>query len=1115
MATPLSVRNAGLPLGLAVLSAFGLASAPARPPEPTALPSGQVIERTLGAGEAQAFEVDLSAGAAWRISAEQRGIDVVLSLSDVEGRSRIAVDGPLDRWGVEEILWRPPSAGRYFVRVRSAAVGVAAGSFRLRVEELAETTEAERERVAAFVALSRAGEALGGDPAKGTPDLPAVLADLEEARRRFEAASDAPGAAEALASVAAVTRRLGRQKEAADLYAALAARWRELARADREVRALADLGLNLWDLGRLDEASSRLNEGLALARTLGDRFSEADLINDRSLVVHAGGGIRAALDGYRESLAMFERLGELGNRADVLNNLGYAHFQLGEPEPAEARYEEALAIRRAIGDRRGEAQSLNNLAVLYRGAGEIDRALAAYGEQREILRGLDDRRQQAAALNNLGVLYASLGEAERARLYLDQALDLRHVLEDRRGEIATLNNLGLLERDRGEPAAALDFHRRARELSASIADRRTEAISASLLGEALARMKRWSEATEAIEKALAIQGEIGDRPRRGLTLCQSGEIQIALGEPDKALPWLEEALALVRAAGDRANEARIETARARALSHLGRLDEARRAAEAAVDLVEGMRRELAPPELRASFLGTQAGAFEVAIDVLMRLDQERPGRGYGRLAFETSERARARSLLDLVERGGLGAGRDEKSAARRRDLDRELALKTGRRQQLLAVARPDLAQVKDLERGIERATAELDRLAAEEGARSPREATLRGAVPPSTAEIQALLGSDTVLLEFSLGTERSYLWRLGESAFDSFVLPPRETIEPAARALYAALSAPSRDGGAELARRQAELGAMLLGPLSGGLKAGRLAVVADGALAVVPFDLLAEPAGVPNGEPAPLLAEHEVVELPSAAVLVALRREAGRRPPAPKLGIVLADPVFGPNDSRLAVAEKRPAGSARQGAPALREAGSSLSRLRFSREEAEAIAAAAPRGAVRLELGFDASRDALLAPGLRDFRFIHLATHGVFDTARPELSGLALSGVDAAGRVRDGFFGLRDVYALDLAADLVVLSGCQTALGREIRGEGLLGLTRGFFYAGAPRVVASLWRVDDRATARLMARFYREMWEKGLPASAALRAAKRALAAEPRYRDPYSWGAFVFQGDWR
>jgi CHAT domain-containing protein len=166
-------------------------------------------------------------------------------------------------------------------------------------------------------------------------------------------------------------------------------------------------------------------------------------------------------------------------------------------------------------------------------------------------------------------------------------------------------------------------------------------------------------------------------------------------------------------------------------------------------------------------------------------------------------------------------------------------------------------------------------------------------------------------------------------------------------------------------------------------------------------------------------------------------------------------------------------------------------------------------------LDFAASREAVLSGELRGYRILHFATHTVADTRFPELSGLVLSQVDAGGRPRSGFVRLPDLYELDLAADLAVLSGCRTALGRELRGEGLMGLTRGFEAAGVPRVVGSLWRVEDRATAEIMTRFYRAMWHEGASPVAALRTAQRAVRRDPRYRDPHFWAGFVYQGDWR
>ncbi len=192
-----------------------------------------------------------------------------------------------------------------------------------------------------------------------------------------------------------------------------------------------------------------------------------------------------------------------------------------------------------------------------------------------------------------------------------------------------------------------------------------------------------------------------------------------------------------------------------------------------------------------------------------------------------------------------------------------------------------------------------------------------------------------------------------------------------------------------------------------------------------------------------------------------------------------------------------------------------LRRLLFSRDEAEAILTVAPQSLGLKALDFQANRRLAMSDELSQYRVIHFATHGLLDSKHPELSGLVLSLVDEAGRPQDGFLRLHEIYNLRLNADLVVLSACQTGLGKEVRGEGLIGLTRGFMYAGAPRVIASLWQVDDAATAELMKRFYRVMIQEKLPPAAALRAAQIAMMKKKHWQSPYYWGAFVLQGEWR
>jgi len=280
----------------------------------------------------------------------------------------------------------------------------------------------------------------------------------------------------------------------------------------------------------------------------------------------------------------------------------------------------------------------------------------------------------------------------------------------------------------------------------------------------------------------------------------------------------------------------------------------------------------------------------------------------------------------------------------------------------------------------------------------------------------------------------------------------------------------------------------------------------------------------------PLIADHEIVSLPSASSLAALRRELAGRAPAPKTVAVIADPVFEESDERIKKnggnvstpndkqAERGGAGqevfrSALEVSAA--DAQQRLQRLIFSRREADEITALTRAGMSFKALDFKANRATALGPDLSSYRIIHFATHGLLNSLHPELSGVVLSLVDEDGRAQDGFLRLHDIYNMKLGADLVVLSACKTGLGKDIKGEGLVGLTRGFLYAGAPRVVASLWKVDDRATAELMKLFYQRMLRDGLRPAAALRRAQIDIQKQPRWAAPYYWAGFTLQGEWK
>jgi CHAT domain-containing protein len=260
------------------------------------------------------------------------------------------------------------------------------------------------------------------------------------------------------------------------------------------------------------------------------------------------------------------------------------------------------------------------------------------------------------------------------------------------------------------------------------------------------------------------------------------------------------------------------------------------------------------------------------------------------------------------------------------------------------------------------------------------------------------------------------------------------------------------------------------------------------------------------------------VHLPSASTLAVLRRDTQARPQAPRLIALLADPVFDAADPRVNARRKvSPAAlESTELQHFAKDAGVlTFERLRSSRDEAEAVARLAGPSASLVAVDFDASKDTATSPDLSQYRIVHFATHGLVNSNHPELSGLVFSMVDRNGKPRNGFLSASEIFNLKLGADLVVLSACQTALGKQVRGEGLIGLTRGFMYAGSPRVLASLWRVPDQGTSELMKQFYAGMLTRKMTPAAALRAAQLLMKNDRRWAAPYNWAGFVLQGEWK
>jgi CHAT domain-containing protein/Tfp pilus assembly protein PilF len=1045
-------------------------------------------EVELAGGESHAYQVEVEAGRPLLIDVEQQGIDVVVAATAPGGRPLPAVDNPNGRRGPEILVLRPDPPGVYAVEVRAPSRFVPAGRYRIHREALTEPS-----LLAAYSLLAEAAQSYHLGTGEGRRS---AAGKLEEALAAWKTLGRVPEEAESLAFLAAVHRALGEPRAALDLFRQAAERRLSLGDAAGRADALVGAGLASWELGDTAAALAAFDAALPLYQAAGDRSSEAAARNNVCLVHLAAGALRTALPCFEQAVAAFAALGDRGREATARNNLGGVYDGLGEPLAARESYARALAFFRVAGDVRGESQALNNVAGIDSSLGEPEQALAAYREALALFQKTGDRLREGKALNNLGCLYLGLGNPERARSYLEQALDLNRKVGDRRGEAATLNNLGVVLARLGDPPRSLALHGEALKIAVALGDPATESAALELMSEVQLAQGDRRAALASLEQALPVARAMGDRGREGLILERRGRTLAAAGETAAALESLSQALVLHRAVLDPVGQietlheiATLEHRQGSDGSAWARIDEA-------LGLLESFRDRVPDPTLRSTFLAARQGVFELAVELRM-------SGGFVRQALEMSERARARSLIDLLGEAGaqVRQGVDPALQRQEREVLQRFGSKALHETRLLSGAHSaeDEARARQELEGLR---AEADRIEAEIRRKSPRYAALQRPAPLDAAAVQALLDADTLLLEISLGEARSFLWRVSATEVTAVELPGRAVLEAQAEEVCRRLRQPgARDGDPAAA----ELARLVLGPLAGTLGNHRLVLVADGALQLVPWAALPDP----DAPSDPLLIRHEILSLPSASVLAVQRCELAERPPAPQALAVLADPVFDRRDSRVPLSAE-PADSERGAA-----AGDPpFSRLPATRREAMAIASLVPAGQLLQALDFQASRETAEAPEIARFRIVHFATHGVLDTSAPELSGLVLSLVGADGRPRDGFLGLGDIYNLRLGADLVVLSGCETALGQQVRGEGLVGLTQGFFYAGARRVVASLWRVEDRSTEALMVRFYRGLLVEGLPPAAALRKAQLEIRRTPRWQEPYHWAPFILEGDW-
>ena len=881
--------------------------------------------------------------------------------------------------------------------------------------------------------------------------------------------------------------------------------------------------------GKNDLAQQQLTQALELFKqhdaNLSDVAANAygEALTNLAEVSYAMGDFVNAREQLKSALEVFRNDPKGEAKAHLFN--GYITGSIGDAEKAVAEINLALELYRKANDKIGEGIALSTLGLSYSLKRDVTRATELHNQGIDIFRAVGDRYDEAVAINSLGQAYEGINDYALAISQYEQSLQLFEEIGSPDGMSVATFKLGRVHNLNKQPDKALAFYQRCLQLSRAAGKVRTEANALNAMARVYLSQGRRDLAQQQFLKLQKFYQTIGDLQGQAIALNTYGDFLLQSGEDKKALDAWQRALQLSEKVGNKGILISTLYSLARVNLKTGSPDVALSFIRRSLEIIEDLRANVASPDFRVSYLSDVGKHYGLCIDILMTLDRLYPEKGFAADALLVSEKGRARLLLDLVNESRA----NWREGSSQTLLDRELELRGLFRAQAqyrmdLVLSKKDSSEIEVVDKQLAQFRGEYQQIQAQ----LRQEKHVTASAPLTLQQIQnELRTDDTMLLEYSLGEEHSHLWAVTSNTLQSYELPSRKILEDAAREVYALLTARQSTEGPQDENYQAKVEAaddaytekatrlsqMLLGPLAQQLGSRRLLVVTEGALQHIPLEALL----IPDSTSRTFLIEsNEAVALPSVSTLIAIRNGRNRTSSPNKLVAVIADPVLSNTDDRVqsqtGFSGTALAASDNRSESRTRSAG--LARLTHASEEADAISAVAPRGTTFLAKGFDATRETAMSQDIGQYQIVHFATHGVLDSEHPELSGIVLSSVDRTGKTTNGLMPLHDIYSLHLSSELTVLSACQTALGKDIKGEGLIGLTHSFMSAGTNTVVASLWKVDDRATAVLMADFYESMLQRGMSPSSALRSAKMKLMRDKRWSAPYYWAGFVLQGEY-
>jgi CHAT domain-containing protein len=901
---------------------------------------------------------------------------------------------------------------------------------------------------------------------------------------------------------------------------------------DGKIISLSLLSLLSRQKGNAGDSENYYQRAIELSR---------DSVSDRARGYAAlSGGMYNFYNGSPTiTLEFFERAVALSSQTEdiylisqSLFYLGFSKGRDGNPFDGAVQMEKALWKCREAGYRRGEALAFFGIGFMAMLTEEKQKALDAYREAEKLFPSDFEWLERAKLYNSIAAVYAEFGGLDMEEIYRERALEFYRKADYPFGELASLPSLAKLKYLKGDKVGSEQLYADA----AALAQRLQNEFYLAVINEDLGDL---SLADGLYDAAVDYYRRAQKGGYRGLKTNLPG-VENRLGVAHEKKGDFGAARKFYESAFEKNIKSRDTLSAAENLFNLARLDSAdgnfeyalKRITESLL-MTENLYNNVNNNKLRGSYFSNAAERYEKYIFLLMKMHARSPDGDFAVRALQAAERARARTMVEKLALADTDFTKDAAPETLRREKEIRVLLnsKADHLTDLLSNG-GEKTETDKISLEISALENELEEIRAGLKQQSPIYSSIKNPAPFDLADFQQnVLDDDSLLLEFSFGAQESYLWLVGKNEIGAYVLPPRAEIEGRIENLRALLN--ERDlkpdeaiedfqrriseAEAKFNLEAEELSHRLLGQIAGKLGKKRLIVVPDGKLHYFPLAALPNP---DSGSKEPILLTNETVYEPSAQTLAFLVKNRQQTESATKGLLVFSDPVFNFDDPRLASGNRSFKAEAKaETAPTDRfrfvESLNNLTRLAASKNESETIVETIGAGLAESYSGFAATRETFLNLKIGDYKILHFATHGLTDEERPELSGIVLSRFNELGQQLNESVRIQDIYALDLNAELVVLSACETGVGKHVKGEGLMSLNNAFLQTGAKSVVSSLWKVEDGATLELMRNFYGAMARENLPPAQALRRAQIKLRETARYRSPFYWAAFTVQGDFR